>query len=113
MSVYLYVTRQGPPITRDDVAAAARKAPHYRIHEEDGGIMVEVPCGPLGPAWLDHVEETGVLALQLFAGQTGHEEAILNALRRFAGCVPGAVVEAEGQVFEPLPWDQRAPGDAS
>ena len=106
MSVYVYVLKRGQPITRDDIAAAAREAPHYRIHEDDGGVMVEVPCGPLGSAWLEHVEETGVLALQLSVGQAGQEDAILRALRRFAGCIPGAVVEAEGEVFQPLPWDQ-------
>ena len=36
---------------------------------------------------------------------TGQERKVLDALRRFAGCVPGAVVSAEGQTYDPLPWD--------
>jgi hypothetical protein len=106
MSAYIYVKKRGEPITREDLAAATEQAPHYAVRDEEGGVLVEVPCGNLGSAWLDYVEQTGVLAVQLHAGQFGHEEAILRALRRFAGCIPGAVVEAEGEVFEPLPWDQ-------
>ena len=106
MSVYVYVKKLDEPITRGDLDAETEAAPHYAVREEDGGVLVEVPCGDLGSAWLDYVEQTGVLAVQLHAGQLGHEETILRALRRFASCCPGAVVEAEGEVFQPLPWDQ-------
>ena len=106
MSVFLYVKKDGGPITRDDLMDAAEQVPHYTVQETEDGLMVEVPCGSLGSAWLEHVPETGVLALQLYEGQGGHEDTILKALRRFAGTIPNAFVEAEGEKFEPLPWDQ-------
>jgi hypothetical protein len=106
MSVFLYVKKNGGPITRDHLTAAVGRVPHYAVEEVEGDLVVEVPCGPLGSAWLEHLPGQGVLALQLYAGQGGHERAILDALRRFAGCIPDAFVEAEGQVFGPLPWDK-------
>jgi hypothetical protein len=106
MSVYLYVQKADGPITRADLEAAAEQVPHYTVQENEDGLVVEVPCGALGSAWLEHVPETGVLALQLYEGQGGYERVILNALRRFAGTIPNAFVEAEGQRFEALPWDE-------
>jgi hypothetical protein len=105
VSVNLYVKKPDAPITRNDLEAAVSRVPHYGLREDDGDLWVEVPCGDLGSAWLEYLPSNGILSLDLPPGMTGQERKILDALRRFAGCVPGAVVSAEGQTYDPLPWD--------
>ena len=53
VSLNLYVKKPDAPITRDDLAAAIARVPHYGLREDDGDLWVEVPCGDLGSAWLE------------------------------------------------------------
>jgi hypothetical protein len=108
MSVYIYVQKANEePITEDDLKAAVSKAPHYSI--ADNG-MVQVPCLSGKWIWLEPTEG-GLLLYQLLTMDPAEGEQIVDAIRRFAGCIPGAVVDAEGEILEPLPWDEQ-PGTA-
>ncbi len=108
MSVNIYVIkRDESPIGDDEIKAAVAKAPHYTL--ADDGI-IEIPSGE-AQVWLEPTG-TGALCYQLPAADNDVALAIVDSIRRFAGCIPGAVVEAEGQVWESLPWDERRPGGA-
>ncbi len=109
MSVYIYVTKSnGEPITPAELTAAVSMAPHYSL-TADG--MAELPIGGGKSVWLEPTG-SGSLSFQMLAGHGDYGEQIVDAIRRFAGCIPGAVVDAEGEIFQPLPWDQRPSGGA-
>ncbi len=109
MSINIYVVKSDEqPITADEVKAAVSKAPHYSL-TDDG--MVEVPIAGGNAVWLEPTG-SGSLSFQMLAGHDEYTEQIVDAIRRFAGCIPGAVVDAEGEILDPLPWDQRPSGGA-
>jgi hypothetical protein len=108
MSVYIYVAkRDESPISDDEITAAVAKAPHYTLN--DG--VVEIPFGGDGPIALEPVEG-GTLGYQLPIVEDDQAVRIVDAIRRFAGCIPNAIVDAEGEILEPLPWDSQRPGGA-
>ena len=127
MSVFVSILRPGTPdpefadlpelaepepISWDEIIAAAKRAPHFKVPARDDGGSVELPIGRDESIRLSYCGDPGLLNFQLLAGHAGKNDAILIAMRRFAGCIPGAVVEAEGERFEAIPWDARQAGDA-
>jgi hypothetical protein len=103
MSVYIYVLKSNKkPITKDELKGAVSKQPRYSL--TDKGLL-QVPCGNGNSVWLELTR--GALLFQMLPGHEKHGQAILDAIRRFAGCIRGAVVDGDGDVFEPLPCDDE------
>ena len=102
MSVHVYIVKQDErPITPQELVAAVARAPHYEL-TDDG--MVQVPVGG-GESVCLELLESGALSFQMLARHADHSVRIVDAIRRFAGCIPDAVVDAEGEILDPLPWD--------
>src|SRR5690242_18872091 len=101
MSVLLTVMkRNGAPITAEDLAAAVRHAPHF---EWDGDSVVTLtPVSRHCPVVMLELLEDGTLYSQLPSFSSADGDEILATVRRFASCIPGAVIEVEGELIDPI-----------
>jgi hypothetical protein len=102
ISVFVNVMKRGGErITRNELAAAVARAAHFELDPHADVVVVPARAGV--PRIVLELGG-GVLAFQV-PTLPDAADAILDAVRRFASCIPDAVVDAEGEIYEPLPWD--------
>src|SRR4051794_28664682 len=78
-------------ILATDLEAAVKKIPQFKVVRVEGQVAVQ-----LGPGDLFAVlEDTGILSTQVF--EETNSKQLLEALKKLAGDIPGAVVETEGR----------------
>jgi hypothetical protein len=99
MSVFLHIVRyQGlgrrrkpVDITEDDLEAAVKQIPRFKVVKEHGQIAVQMGRSDV----FAELEDAGFLSSQIFFDETDTDQ-LLDALKKLAGKIPGAVVETEG-----------------
>ena len=106
MSVFLHIVRyqrssrrrKPVDITEDDLEAAVKQIPRFKVVKEHGQIAVQMGRRNLFAV----LEDAGFLSSQIFFDETDTDR-LLDALKKLAGKIPGAVLETEGGKSVPEP----------